>query len=82
MKIGVVSSKEEIDFSGANEQIIHLTFRTSNTDILSIVMKCPTVKALYVSSPYMKTISGYIEMMIGSLHGQKIRKHDFRSAFV
>jgi hypothetical protein len=81
MKIGVVSPKE-IDSSGANEQMIHLTFKPSNTDILSIVMKCPTVKALYVPPPYMKTISGYIEMMIGSLHGQKIRKQDYRSAFV
>jgi hypothetical protein len=40
MKLGVVSSKEEIDSPGANEQIIHLTFRPTNTDILSIVTKC------------------------------------------
>ncbi|WP_370574060.1 DUF1699 family protein, partial [Methanomethylovorans sp.] len=39
MKIGVVSSKEEIDSRGANEQVADLTFRPSNTDILSFVIK-------------------------------------------
>jgi hypothetical protein len=82
MKIGVVSSKEEIDFSGANEQMIHLTFRTSNTDILSIVMKCPTMKALHLPLYYMKAISRPTEMMIGSLHTWHIRKHAYRSGFV
>jgi len=64
MKIRVVSTKEEIDSLKANEQIIHLTFRPSNTDILAIVTKCPRVKALHVPPSYKKTISKSAEMFL------------------
>ncbi|WP_094227370.1 DUF1699 family protein [Methanolobus psychrotolerans] len=57
MKIRVVSSKEEINTLGPNEEIVHLTFRPSNTDILSLVTKCPSVKALHVPPSYKNTIS-------------------------
>jgi len=64
MKIRVVSTKEEIDSLKANEQIIHLTFRPSNTDILSLVTKCPKVKAFHVPPSYKKTISKSAEMFL------------------
>ncbi|MDG6242918.1 MAG: DUF1699 family protein [Methanolobus sp.] len=57
MKIRVVSSKNEIETLGPNEQIIHLAFRPSNTDIFALVQKCPTVKALHIPSSYKRTIS-------------------------
>lgn len=66
MKIRVVSSKEEIETLDENEEIIHLAFRPSNTDIFSLVMKCPNVKALHIPSSYKRTISSsarmYLEM--------------------
>ena len=66
MKIRVVSSKDEINTLGPNEEIVHLAFRPSNTDIFSLVMKCPNVKALHIPSSYKRTISNsarmYLEM--------------------
>lgn len=66
MKIRVVSSKDEISSLGANEQIIHLAFRPSNTDIFTIITKCPKVKALHIPPSYKRTISNsasmYLEM--------------------
>ncbi len=82
MKIGVVSSKEEIHSLGANEQVAYLTFRSSNADILSIVTKCPKVKALYLPSSYMKTTSKSTKALIGFLHSWNIRKHAYRNGFV
>ncbi|TGC09456.1 DUF1699 family protein [Methanolobus halotolerans] len=64
MKIRVVSSKQEIDTLGQNEQIIHIAFRPSNTDIFSLVSKCPKVKALQVPPSYKKTISKSTKMFL------------------
>ncbi len=57
MKIRIVSSKEEIDALSPNEEIVHLAFRPSNTDIFSLIMKCPGVKALHIPTSYKRTIS-------------------------
>jgi hypothetical protein len=66
MKIRVVSSKEEINTLSEDEEIVHLAFRPSNTDIFSLAMKCPNVSALHIPSSYKKTISKsarmYLEM--------------------
>jgi hypothetical protein len=66
MKIRVVSSKDEINTLSEEEEIVHLAFRPSNTDIFSLVMKCPNVSALHIPSSYKKTISKsarmYLEM--------------------
>lgn len=64
MKIRVVSSKDEIDTLGPNEEIVHLAFRPSNTDILTLVTKCPNVKALHVPPSYKKTISKSTQMFL------------------
>jgi hypothetical protein len=57
MKIRIVSSKEEIDTLSPTEEIVHLAFRPSNTDIFSLIMKCPGVKALHIPTSYKRTIS-------------------------
>ena len=57
MKIRVVSSKDEIDTLDEKEEMIHLTFRPSNKDIMILVNKCPNLKAIHVASSFMKTIS-------------------------
>lgn len=64
MKIRVVSSKEEIKTLSENEEIVHLAFRPSNTDIFELVKKCPSVKALHIPSSYKKTISKSAKMYL------------------
>ncbi|MBC7086076.1 MAG: DUF1699 family protein [Methanomethylovorans sp.] len=64
MKIRVVSSKEEINTLSPNEEIVHLAFRPSNTDIFSLIMKCPNVKALHIPSSYKRTISNSAKMYL------------------
>ncbi|OPY21228.1 MAG: hypothetical protein A4E24_00709 [Methanomethylovorans sp. PtaU1.Bin093] len=64
MKIRVVSSKEEINTLSPNEEIVHLAFRPSNTDIFSLIMKCPQVKALHIPSSYKRTISNSAKMYL------------------
>ncbi|WP_319506922.1 DUF1699 family protein [uncultured Methanolobus sp.] len=64
MKIRVVSSKEEIDSLTDKEEMIHLAFRPSNTDILSLVTKSPNVKALHIPPSYMKSISTSTKMFL------------------
>jgi hypothetical protein len=64
MKIRVVSSKEEINTLNPNEEIVHLAFRPSNTDILSLVMKSPQIKALHIPSSYIRTISNSVKMYL------------------
>lgn len=64
MKIRVVSSKDEINDVSDKEEMIHLAFRPSNTDILSLVTKCPNIKALHIPPSYKKTISKSTQMFL------------------
>ena len=64
MKIRVVSSKDEIENLDENEEVVHLAFRPSNTDIFSLVMKCPNLKALHIPSSYKRTISNSAKMFL------------------
>jgi hypothetical protein len=64
MKLRVVSSKNEIDELNRNEQLVHLAFRASNTDIFRLLQNCPRVKAIQVPSSYRKTLSRAGEMFL------------------
>jgi hypothetical protein len=64
VKIRVLSSKEEIDSLTDKEEMIHLAFRPSNTDILSLVTKSPNVKALHIPPSYKKSISTSTKMFL------------------
>jgi len=64
MRIRVVSAKEEINFLGTGEKIIHLAFRPSNKDIFALVQTCPNVKAIHIPSSYIKTISKSTKMFL------------------
>ena len=75
MKIRVVSSKDEISSLSEDEEIVHLAFRPSNKDILSLVMKCPNVKALHIPSSYIRTISGSTKMYL-SMQGIELLEGD------
>ncbi len=64
MKIRVVSEKEEIGRLSNDEEIVHLAFRPSNTDIFELVKRCPNVKALHIPSSYKRTISKAAKMYL------------------
>jgi len=64
MKIRVISSKEEIETLNPNEEMVHMAFRPSNTDIFSLIMKCPQVKELHIPNSYKRTISTSAKMFL------------------
>lgn len=64
MKIRVVSSKDEINTIGLDEEIVHLAFRPSNKDIFDLVQACPGLKALHIPGSYKKTVSKSIRLFL------------------
>ncbi len=64
MKLRVVSSKSEIDDVSKNEQMVHLAFRASNTDIFRLFQNCPRLRAIQVPASYRKTLSRASEMFL------------------
>ncbi len=66
MKIRVISSREEIGTLRPNEKIVHLAFRASNVDFLSLMQRCPRLQAIQIPPSYMKTMSqaigGFLKM--------------------
>lgn len=64
MKIRVVSSKDEIDTIDKKEEMVHLTFRPSNKDIMILANKCPKLKAIHIAGSFMKTISESTKMFL------------------
>ncbi|MDF1556630.1 MAG: DUF1699 family protein [ANME-2 cluster archaeon] len=64
MKIRVVSSKDEIDTLDEKEEMIHLTFRPSNKDIMILANKCSKLKAIHIAGSFMKTISQSTRMFL------------------
>lgn len=61
MKIRIVSSKDEIGTLKTGDQIVHLAFRPSNKDIMTLVSLCPSVKAIHIPSSYKRTLSESIQ---------------------
>ncbi|MGP8321316.1 MAG: DUF1699 family protein [Methanosarcinaceae archaeon] len=64
MKIRVVSSRGEIPNLDQNENVIHLAFRPSNTDIFALVKACPKVEVIQLPGSYRRTISKSIGMFM------------------
>lgn len=64
MKIRIVSSKDEIGTLKTGDQIVHLAFRPSNKDIMTLVSLCPSVKAIHIPSSYKRTLSESIQMFL------------------
>lgn len=65
VKIRIISSKEDLETLHHNEEIIHVAFRPSNTNIFEIVIKCPNLKAIHMPNSYKKTLSKSSEMFLG-----------------
>ena len=68
MKIRVVSSKDEIGTLEDVVEIVHLAFRPSNIDVLSLIQRCSKIKALHVPKSYMVTISNSTRMVLEMKH--------------
>jgi hypothetical protein len=64
MKIRVVSSKAEIPDLNPNEKIVHLAFRPSNVDFLTLMKRCPRLRAIQVPPSYHKTMSKAIQVFL------------------
>lgn len=64
MRLRVVSSKNEIDDLSKNEQMVHLAFRASNTDIFKLLQNCPRIRAIQVPASYRKTLSRSSDMFL------------------
>jgi hypothetical protein len=64
MKIRVVSSREEIFTLNPNDRIIHLAFRPSNKDILTLVEACPKIEVIQLPISYKRTVSKSIELFL------------------
>ncbi len=64
MRLRVVSSKSEIDGLNRNEQMVHLAFRASNTDIFRLLQSCPRIRAIQVPASYRKTLSRASDMFL------------------
>ncbi|HRW82985.1 MAG TPA: DUF1699 family protein [Methanothrix sp.] len=64
MKIRVVSSKNEIPDLNPNERMVHLAFRPSNVDFLSLMKRCPRLRAIQVPPSYHKTMSKAIKVFL------------------
>ncbi len=60
----VVSSKGEIEELNRNEQIVHLAFRASNTDIFKLLQNCPRLRVIQVPASYRRTLSRASEMFL------------------
>ncbi|AET65633.1 DUF1699 family protein [Methanothrix harundinacea] len=64
MKLRVVSSKKEIPELNPNERIVHLAFRASNVDFLTLMKRCPRLRAIQVPPSYRRTISQAIQVFL------------------
>jgi hypothetical protein len=64
VKLRVVSSKNEIEQLNRNEQMVHLAFRASNTDIFRLLQNCPRIRVIQVPASHRKTLSRAGEMFL------------------
>ena len=64
MRLRVVSSKNEIPNLNINEKMVHLAFRASNVDFLSLMQRCPRLRMIQVPPSYRKTMSNAIQVFL------------------
>jgi len=75
MKLRVVSSKKEITDLGRNEQVVHLAFRASNMDVMSLVQSCPRLRAVQIPPSYHETMSKAAQQFL-EIQGIELLKGD------
>lgn len=64
MRLRVISSKNEIPNLNPNEKMVHLAFRASNVDFLSLMQRCPRLRTIQVPPSYRKTMSSAIQVFL------------------
>ena len=75
MKLRVVSSKREISDLNRNEQVVHLAFRASNMDVMSLVQFCPRLRAVQIPPSYHETMSKAAQQFL-EIQGVELLKGD------
>ncbi|KAF5417387.1 MAG: hypothetical protein C5S49_03435 [Candidatus Methanogaster sp.] len=66
MRLRIISSKEEIGKLDSAEELVHLTFRPSNTDVVALIKKCPNLLAVHLPSSYKRTMSKSATMFLSA----------------
>ncbi|MHC1686102.1 MAG: DUF1699 family protein [Methanothrix sp.] len=64
MRLRVVCSKNELQNLSPNDEMIHVAFRASNVDYLSLLQKCPRLKMIQLPHSYYKTMPIAIRMFL------------------
>jgi len=64
MKLRIVSSKQEISKLDPAEELVHLTFRPSNADVVSLIAACPNLTAVHIPNSYKNTMSKSARMFM------------------
>ncbi|HOT07228.1 MAG TPA: DUF1699 family protein [Methanotrichaceae archaeon] len=75
MRLRVVSSKKEITDLNRNEQVVHLAFRASNLDVMSLVRSCPRLRAVQIPPSYYQTMSKAAQQFL-EIQGVEILRGD------
>ena len=75
MKLRVVSSKKEITDLNRSEQIVHLAFRASNTDMMTLIQSCPRLRAVQIPPSYHETMSKTAQQFL-DIQGVSLLKGD------
>ena len=75
MKLRVVSSRKEIADLNRNEQMVHLAFRASNTDMMALIQSCPRLKAVQIPPSYILTMSKTAQQFL-DIQGIEVLKGD------
>ena len=80
MRLRIISSKEEIGKLDLAEELVHLTFRPSNTDVVALMKACPNLLVLHIPNSYKRTMSksatmflsaNNIKLLAGDLRGHR-----------
>lgn len=64
MRLRIVSSKREISELNSDEEIVHLTFRPSNTDVVALIHACSNLAAVHIPNSYKQTMSKSARMFL------------------
>jgi len=75
MRLRIVSSRDEISELNANERMVHLAFRPSNIDLLSLLRRCPRLRVVQIPPSYHRTMSGAVRLFL-EMQGVDLLKGD------
>jgi len=80
MRLRIISSKEEISKLDSAEELVHLTFRPSNMDVVALIKACPNLLVVHIPDSYRRTMSksatmflsaNSVKLLAGALRGHR-----------